>query len=72
MCVKVIQSYFFVIGAYVINPMRLHYSVQWIGPFRKNRLCVVCNKRTNWYCPSCEDVIIYFGVCFLKLHSTFT
>jgi hypothetical protein len=43
--------------------------MQWIGILRKKRLCMMCKRKVNWYYPSCDDIIVCFGTCFVKLHS---
>jgi hypothetical protein len=54
------------VGASILNPKGLHYSMQWTRTSRRKRLCVVCKKQMNWYCPTCDDVIVCFGACFVK------
>ncbi len=33
---------------------------------------MVCKKKVNWYCPTCDDTMVCFGAYFVKLHSTST
>jgi hypothetical protein len=54
------------------NLMGLHYSMQWIGTSPKRRMCVVCIRKVNWYGLACNDTIVCFDVCFVKLHSAFS
>jgi hypothetical protein len=60
------------VGACIMNPKGLGYSKQWTRTSRRRRLCVVCKKKVNWYCPTCDDTTICFGAYFVKLHSTCT
>jgi len=45
----------------------LHYSMQWTGTSPKRRMCVVCTRKVNWYCHACNDTIVCFDVCFVKI-----
>jgi hypothetical protein len=57
---------------YLLNLTKLHYPMWWIGSSRRRRLCAMYKNKTNWYCPSCEDVTICLIVFFVKLHNTST
>ncbi len=30
----------------------------------------MCEKKMNWYCSTYDNIMVYFGVCFVKLYST--
>jgi hypothetical protein len=36
---------------------------------KKKVMCDVW-KKVNWYCSTYDNTMVYFGVCFVKLHST--
>ncbi len=56
----------------VLNLGDLHYSMQWTWTLAKRSMCVVCTRKVNWYCLACNDTMVCFDVCFVKLHSTFS
>jgi hypothetical protein len=46
-------------------------SKQWIGTSRIRRLCAKCKKKKRkWIGIICDDIMICFGACFVKLQST--
>lgn len=55
--------------AHVPNPGKLHYTMAWKGhEGRLRRVCVVCKRRRQWYCPTC-NVSVCMGNCFVIHHS---
>jgi hypothetical protein len=53
------------------NPDALHYTLFWTRSEGKvtRRKCVVCRKRQQFYCPTCGDIPVCMGNCFVAHHS---
>ena len=49
----------------------LHYTLFWTRSEGKvtRRKCVICGKRQHFYYPTCRDIPVCIGNCFVAHHS---
>ncbi len=50
------------VRVFVPNFKVLYYFMEWIRILRRRRLCVMCEKKMNWYCSTYDNTMVYFVI----------